>query len=76
MAQLLEMKEFRKAHGLTLEKLARQLNFSLSYVSQVENGHAAPAYGFIRRFKSLYPEISIDKIFFSDTDGGGQSWKM
>jgi transcriptional regulator with XRE-family HTH domain len=65
MPQLIGLKEFRKAQGLTLERLARELDFSLSYVSQIENGYAAPAYGFMRKIKAAYPEIDIN-MFFKD----------
>ena len=68
MPKLDALKAFRYERGLTVEKLARQLDFSMTYVSQVENGHAAPALGFMRRLKAAYPEIDINKVFFSCLD--------
>ena len=66
MCKLEGLKAYRTSRGLTVERLARTLDMSVSYVSQIENGHAAPALGFMRKLKTAYPDINIDRVFFSN----------
>ena len=64
MSKLEGLKAFRQEQGLSsVEALARRLDLSCSYVSQIENGHAAPALGFMRKLKAAFPEIDINMFF-------------
>jgi transcriptional regulator with XRE-family HTH domain len=62
----MKLKAFRKSKGASQESLARKMDISLSYYSQVENGHVNAEREFMRRLKAVYPDISIDEMFFSD----------
>lgn len=61
----MELKDFRMRKGLTQEELARQMGYTLSMYAQVERGQTEPSRNFMRILKNLYPEISIDEIFFA-----------
>ena len=59
-----KMKAFREAQGLSQEKRARELNFSLSLIAQIERDKIKPSRNFIQRVKDCYPEIDAN-IFFA-----------
>jgi DNA-binding helix-turn-helix protein len=59
------VKNFRESKGISQEKLARELNFSLSLIAQIERNKIKPSRNFIQRVKKLYPEIDTN-IFFSE----------
>ena len=61
------LKQFRLSKELSQEKLARLMDVTLSYYSQVEREIIPASRRFMQKFKNLYPEISIDEMFFSLT---------
>ena len=63
MNKLEGLKAFRRERNMSVEALARRLDLSCTYVSQIENGHAAPALGFLRKLKASYPEIDVNMFF-------------
>ena len=64
MQELKRLKEFRVQKKLSREKLARILNVSLSTATRIERGEAKASRGFMDRMKNVYPEISIDYLFY------------
>lgn len=56
----------RLAAGLTLRELARQLQVSPSFVSQLENGKSQPSVATLYSLSQLL-EVSIDVLFEPDT---------
>ena len=56
------LKELRRQSGLSLRELARQVNVSPSFVSQIENGKSQPSvatlYAFSRRLN-----VTVDELF-------------
>lgn len=59
------LKDFRESKGISQEKFARALNFSLSLITQIERNKIKPSRNFIQRVKRLYPEIDTN-IFFAE----------
>ena len=72
MCKLEDLKAFRREQGISVEGLARQLNLSCTYVSQIENGHAAPALGFMRKLKIAYPDFDVN-VFFKEVQANDTS---
>ena len=60
------LKEFRLEKTLSKDRMARKIGVSTSFFEKVENGHAKPSRGFMEKLKSVYPEVNLDKMFFSD----------
>lgn len=60
-----ELKEFRKAAGLSQESMARKLGITLSMYEKVETGRTGASAAFMKRFKSAFPNVIIDSIFFT-----------
>ena len=63
---MVKLREFREQLGFSQEVMARKINATLSYYSQIERGHVPAGKGFMRKMKKTYPEINIDEVFFSD----------
>ena len=61
-----KLKDFRISKGLSQEKLARKMDITLSYYSQVERGKVPPARIFMEKLKQCFPEILIGKMFFNE----------
>ncbi len=55
---------FRKAKGLTKSAMAESLGVTLSLYEKVEGGHAGVSAKFMRKMKSVFPEVNIDEMFF------------
>ena len=60
----MDLKEFRTTRGLTQAELAKELGFSKSYYSKIENEERQPSFLFMSKLKNRYQEVSIDEIFF------------
>ena len=60
-----KIKQVRISKNLTQEKLARMMDITLAYYSQVEREVAQPSRSFMQKFKKIFPEISIDEMFFN-----------
>lgn len=56
--------KFRKAKGLTQDEFAKKIGITLTYYSKIELGLRNPSYNFLNKFKEVFPEASVDDIFF------------
>ncbi len=56
--------KFRKEKKLTQEEFSDLLGITLTYYSKIELGLRNPSYNFLNKFKSAFPNASIDDIFF------------
>ena len=63
-----KLKEFRNTTGLSQDNMARKLGVSLSMYQKVERGAVRAPRGFMDKLKEAYPHVSIDVIFFSETE--------
>ncbi|MBE6546330.1 MAG: helix-turn-helix domain-containing protein [Ruminococcaceae bacterium] len=59
-----QLRSFRQAKGLTKPEMADRLGVTLSLYEKVEGGHAGVSAKFMRKMKSVFPEVNIDKMFF------------
>jgi putative transcriptional regulator len=57
------LQNFRKTNNLTQEKMATELNVTVSHYKAIEYGVRNPSFEFLERFKIKFPKASIDKIF-------------
>ena len=56
------LKEVRTAANLSLREVARQLNVSPSFVSQIENGKSQPSVGTLYQLAQLL-DVPVDQLF-------------
>lgn len=57
--------DFRNIKSLKQKDMANRLNVSLSFYSKIEVGLKNPSYNFIKKFKAIFPEADLEKIFFN-----------
>lgn len=57
--------DFRNSKKMSQKELADKLGVSQSLYSKIELGFRNPSYNFIAKFKEVFPEQNIDKIFFN-----------
>ena len=62
------LRNFRADKGLSQEGVARAMGITLSYYAQVERGRVRASMSFMQKLKKIFPDISIDKVFFSEMD--------
>ena len=62
------LKEFRVSTGLSMCKMARILDVSLSFYEKIERAHIQPSRAFMQKMKRAFPDINIDSVFFSDIE--------
>lgn len=62
------LKAIREFHGISINKLAGEINISKSYISEIENGKKKPSLEIIKSY-SDYFEIPISSIFFFEEAG-------
>ncbi|MDP1720565.1 MAG: helix-turn-helix domain-containing protein [Candidatus Nanopelagicaceae bacterium] len=62
------LKEIRLKTGLSLREVARQLNVSPSFVSQIENGKSQPSVATLYAFARLL-KVPVDVLFESQWNG-------
>lgn len=60
------LREFRKEKGLSQDKMARELNITLSMYEKVESGRVGASAAFMKRLKDRFPEANIDFLFFAN----------
>ena len=48
-----ELRNYRATTGLTQEQLARALDISTSYLTQIEGGHKEPSAKILKKFLSI-----------------------
>ncbi|MBQ8738351.1 MAG: helix-turn-helix transcriptional regulator [Clostridia bacterium] len=60
-----KLKEFRLEKGLTKQEMADKLGYTLSLYEKVEDGRAGVSAKFMSKFKIVFPNVSIDSIFFN-----------
>ncbi|ALS17784.1 helix-turn-helix domain-containing protein [Clostridium butyricum] len=58
--------QFRKNISLTQEEFSQKIGITLTYYSKIELGLRNPSYNFLNKFKNVFPEASIDEIFFKN----------
>jgi putative transcriptional regulator len=58
--------EFRNETNQTQRDVADKMKISLSFYQKIENGDRNPSYNFLCAFKEMYPEKSIERIFFGN----------
>lgn len=58
--------QFRKNISLTQEEFSQKIGITLTYYSKIELGLRNPSYNFLNKFKNVFPEASIDEIFFEN----------
>ena len=61
------LKEIRLKSGLSLREIARQLDVSPSFISQIENGKSQPSVATLYAFAKLL-SVPIDVLFQPSTD--------
>lgn len=61
----MKLKEFRQSKGMSQEHFAVKIGVSYSMLVKVENGKANASKNFMDKIKKVYPDISIDEVFFS-----------
>lgn len=60
-----KLKEYRLERGFTQEVMAQKLGYTLSMYEKVEQGRAGTSSNFMNKFKQVFPDASIDDIFFT-----------
>jgi putative transcriptional regulator len=58
--------EFRSETNQTQKDVADKMEISLSFYQKIESGDRNPSYNFLCVFKKVYPNQSIEEIFFGD----------
>jgi transcriptional regulator with XRE-family HTH domain len=61
------LREVRVAAGLSLRAVARELNVSPSFVSQLENGHSRPSVATLYAMAQLL-NVSLDELFEAESE--------
>ena len=61
------LKEIRLKSGLSLREIARQLDVSPSFISQIENGKSQPSVATLYSFAKLL-SVPVDVLFQSSGD--------
>jgi transcriptional regulator with XRE-family HTH domain len=56
------LSDYRRARGLTQEKLAELVSVDRSYISMVENGQRNPSIGMLRR-TAIVLRVSLGELF-------------
>ncbi len=67
------LKGYRLQSGMTLRELARQVNVSPSFVSQIENGKSQPSVATLYAFAQLL-HVSVDHLFGRNVEDGPSAW--
>lgn len=62
------LREARERTGMSLRAVARELDFSPSFVSQIENGKSQPSVATLYELAQLL-EVPIDELFRSELEG-------
>ncbi len=62
------LRDIRLRSGMTLRELARQVNVSPSFISQIENGKSQPSVVTLYAFSQLL-NVSVDELFEAGTPG-------
>lgn len=57
--------KFREKQGKSIVEFAKSLGISHSLYYKIEVGERNPSYNFLCKFKSIYPDVNIDNIFFN-----------
>lgn len=57
------LQKFRIDNKLTQERMAGELNVTVSHYKAIEYGIRNPSFEFLERFKIKFPKASVDKIF-------------
>lgn len=58
------LSNFRNKKELTQKEMAEKLGVSVSFYSKIEQGRKNTSFNFIKKFKEVFPDADIDKLFF------------
>ena len=58
--------DFRVKKRFTQKQMSEKLDVTLSFYSKVETGIRNPSFNFIKKFKEVFPDSSVDEIFFGE----------
>lgn len=53
------LRKLRESKGIQLREIARQMNFSAAYVSDVERGNRTPNDKFLRKYKAALDSFIV-----------------
>lgn len=56
--------KFRKDIGNTQEEMSEKLDISTIMYKHLELGYKNPSFKTLKKFKSEFPEVTLDEIFF------------
>ena len=56
--------EFRKRKKLSSIEMAKKIGISNSYYQKIEYGDRSPSFNFLKKFKSVFPDVNTDSLFF------------
>ena len=56
--------DFRVKNKLTQKQMSEKLAITLTFYSKIETGIRNPSFNFMKKFKKVFPEADINKIFF------------
>ena len=59
-----DLQNFRISKKLTQEKMAKELNVTVSHYKSIEYGIRNPSFELMERIKIKFPDANIDKIFY------------
>lgn len=59
-----DLQTFRISKKLTQEKMANELNITVSHYKSIEYGIRNPSFELMERIKIKFPDANIDKIFY------------
>ncbi len=57
------MRDLREERGFKQKFIANKLGLSISYYSQIENGHRPPQLEHLLKLRKIY-DVTLDEIFF------------
>lgn len=59
------LRELRKEKGLSQKDMAKKIDYSLSSYQKIESGKKKPGRKFMNKIKLIFPDVSIDRLFFN-----------
>ncbi len=60
-----KLQEFRQTKKLTQEQMANKLEITVAHYKALEYGQRNPSFELMEKFKKIFNNVSIDKIFLS-----------
>ena len=60
-----KLKDYRDKLGKTTNQMAEIIGISDSLYVKIERVERNPSYGFLKKFTVAFPDIDIDRLFFT-----------